>query len=86
MFPPVRAVITIGFSWTTAPIQTYFGVEVLARSVGVHAETGGATGVPHETVMLIVYSLVGNTFVIAIENGPTVLGRVEVPTFVRSGG
>ena len=98
MFPPVRVLIMIGCSWITAPIQTYFGVEVLVRSSGVHAgpatapSTGGG---PHETVILIRFSLVGNTVPIATENvppvagGPTVAGRVvqvAAETVVRLDG
>ena len=87
----MRVLITIGFSLTTAPIQTYFGVERLAISADVH--TGPATapdvGVPHETVILIVFSAVGNPVPIVTANVPTVAGRVvqvAAEKFVRSGG
>lgn len=92
MFPPLIVLITIGFSLTTAPIQTYFGVEVLVRSADVQADVASGAapstgGGPHETVILIWFSLVGNTVLIATENVPTVVvGRVQVATFVRSGG
>ena len=67
----------IGFSLTTAPIQTYFGVEGLVRSADVHAGPAAApfTGVPHETVILIWFSLVGNPVPIVTVNVPTVVGR-----------
>src|SRR5262245_4706319 len=69
----------IGFSWTTAPIQTYFGVEGLLKSADAH--TGPATapvvgGAPHETVILIWFSPVGNPLPIVTENVPIVVGRV----------
>jgi hypothetical protein len=75
MFPPVRVLIMIGFSLMIAPIQTYFGVEVSVRLVGVQADVASGAapstgGGPHETVILIWFSLVGNTVLIATENPP----------------
>src|SRR5262249_13843622 len=69
----------IGVSWTAAPIQTYFGVEGLLKSADAHAGPATAPvfgGAPHETVILIRFSPVGNPPPIVTENVPIVVGRV----------